>query len=36
MSLIIGAINNTVSITKFNRGLAGKVFEEVKKLVPKL
>ncbi len=31
MSSILGAITNTVSITKFNRGLAGKVFEEVKK-----
>lgn len=28
---IIGAITNTVSITLFNRGLAGKIFEDVKK-----
>ncbi len=31
MSSIIGAINNTVTINKFNRGLAGKIFDEVKK-----
>ncbi len=31
MSSIIGAINNTVAINKFNRGLAGKIFDEVKK-----
>lgn len=31
MSSIIGAINNTISINKFNRGLAGKIFDEVKK-----
>ena len=31
MNSIIGVINNTVSINKFNRGLAGKIFDEVKK-----
>lgn len=31
MNSIIGTINNTVSINKFNRGLAGKIFDEVKK-----
>ena len=30
MNNIMGAITNTVPITKFNRGLAGKIFEEVK------
>lgn len=30
MSSIIGAITNTVSISLFNHGLAGKIFEEVK------
>lgn len=30
MSSIIGAIKNTVSISLFNKGLAGKIFEEVK------
>ncbi|MDD6081492.1 MAG: type II toxin-antitoxin system Phd/YefM family antitoxin [Oscillospiraceae bacterium] len=27
---IIAAIQNTISITQFNRGLAGKIFQEVK------
>ncbi len=31
MSSVISAITNTVPITQFNRGLAGKIFEEVKK-----
>ena len=31
MNSIIGVINNTVSINKFNRGLAGKIFDEAKK-----
>ena len=31
MSSVISAIKNTVPITQFNRGLAGKIFEEVKK-----
>ena len=30
MSNIIGAIENTVPISLFNRGLAGKIFAEVK------
>lgn len=30
MSDISGAIRNTVSISLFNRGLAGKIFDEVK------
>lgn len=31
MASVLSAINNTVPITQFNRGLAGKIFEEVKK-----
>ena len=31
MSSIRSAIENTVSISLFNRGLAGKIFDEVKK-----
>jgi DNA-directed RNA polymerase specialized sigma subunit len=31
MSSVISAITNTISISLFNRGLAGKIFEEVKK-----
>ena len=31
MSSVMSAIKDTVSISLFNRGLAGKVFEEVKK-----
>ena len=30
MTNIAGAITNTVSISQFNRGLAGKIFEDVK------
>ena len=30
MPSVISAIQNTVPITSFNRGLAGKIFEEVK------
>ena len=30
MPSVISAIQNTVPITHFNRGLAGKIFEEVK------
>ena len=30
MNSIMGAIQNTVSISLFNRGLAGKIFSEVK------
>lgn len=31
MASVASAITNTVPITQFNRGLAGKIFEEVKK-----
>ena len=31
MTNMTNAITNTVSISMFNRGLAGKVFEDVKK-----
>lgn len=31
MSAILGAIQNTISISLFNRGLAGKIFDEVKR-----
>ena len=30
MSSVVSAIQNTVPITQFNRGLAGKIFAEVK------
>ena len=30
MSSVISAVRDTVPITQFNRGLAGKIFEEVK------
>ena len=30
MASVISAITNTVPITQFNRGLAGKIFEDVK------
>lgn len=30
MTSVMSAIKNTVPITQFNRGLAGKIFEEVK------
>ena len=30
MSSVVSAIRNTVPITQFNRGLAGKIFEDVK------
>jgi len=36
MSNIRSAIENTVSISLFNRGLAGKIFEEVKHSGPKV
>ena len=29
MASVMSAITNTVSITQFNRGLAGKIFEDV-------
>lgn len=35
MSSLISSITNAVSISNFNRGLAGKIFEEVKKTGPK-
>lgn len=31
MASVLSAITNTIPITQFNRGLAGKIFEEVKK-----
>lgn len=31
MSSVLSAITNTIPISLFNRGLAGKIFEEVKK-----
>lgn len=31
MTSVMSAIQNTISISLFNRGLAGKIFEEVKK-----
>ncbi len=31
MTSVLSAIKNTIPITLFNRGLAGKIFEEVKK-----
>lgn len=31
MNIIVGAINNTVPISSFNRGLAGKIFDDVKR-----
>jgi PHD/YefM family antitoxin component YafN of YafNO toxin-antitoxin module len=31
MNSVVSAVTNTVSISLFNRGLAGKIFEEVKK-----
>ena len=30
MASVMSAITNTVPITQFNRGLAGKIFEDVK------
>lgn len=31
MAIVTSAITNTVPITQFNKGLAGKIFDEVKK-----
>lgn len=31
MSSVMSAIRNTIPINQFNRGLAGKIFEDVKK-----
>ncbi|MCD8223763.1 MAG: type II toxin-antitoxin system Phd/YefM family antitoxin [Clostridiales bacterium] len=36
MSNIIGAITNTIPITLFNRGQAGKIFEDVKRFGAKV
>ena len=36
MQSVVSAINNTVPISQFNRGLAGKIFAEVKKNGPKV
>lgn len=36
MASVISAIKNTVPISLFNRGLAGKIFSEVKKHGPKV
>lgn len=36
MSSVVSAIRNTVSITQFNRGLAGKIFDEVRRSGPKV
>ena len=36
MTMLSNAIKNTVSISLFNKGLAGKVFDEVKKTGAKL
>lgn len=33
---VMSAINDTISISLFNRGLAGKVFEDVKRTGPKV
>lgn len=36
MNSVVSAIKNTVPISQFNRGMAGKVFSEVKKSGPKV
>lgn len=36
MQSVVSAINNTVPISQFNRGLAGKIFSDVKKNGPKV
>lgn len=36
MQSVISAINSTVPISQFNRGLAGKIFSDVKKNGPKV
>lgn len=36
MESLVNAILNTVPISQFNRGLAGQIFEEIKKTGPKL
>lgn len=36
MSSVVGAITRPVLISKFNRGLAGQIFTDVKVSVPKV
>ena len=36
MKSVVSAIQNTVSISMFNRGMAGKIFEDVKKFGTKV
>ena len=36
MQSVVSAINRTVPISQFNRGLAGQIFSEVKKTGPKV
>ncbi len=36
MTSVMSAINNTVPISQFNKGLAGKIFEDVKRLGAKV
>ena len=36
MQSVVSAINNTVPISQFNRGLAGKIFSDVRKNGPKV
>lgn len=36
MASVMSAITNTVPITEFNRGLAGKIFDEVKQCGAKI
>lgn len=36
MNPVVAALKNTVSISNFNRGLAGKIFSDVKKTGPKI
>lgn len=36
MQNVLSAINNTIPISRFNRGLAGQIFEEVRKAGPKV
>ena len=36
MESVVSAIKNTISISLFNRGMAGKIFEEVRKSGPKV
>ena len=31
MASVVSAITNTIPITQFNRGLAGKIFDDVKR-----